>query len=184
MERASSGWAAFSSDNAIMEFDNAFAHRQAKTEPIDLPDQTVVHTMEAIKNAPKVLGGNTQAVIAHTDFEDAPCLIPSRFLCREKPSRRGEEKTIVQVEIVFRAPGKRVEKEREQPDAGIPRRASWPAVRACKRSVPGTRFLEEGRGKQGGSRGDLLGGVGSSMLKPPGDGFHKHRGHEVWHKLI
>ncbi len=73
MERASSGWAAFSPDNAIMEFDYAFAHRQAKTEPIDLPDQAVVHTMEALKDAPKVLGRNTQAVIAHTDFEDAPC---------------------------------------------------------------------------------------------------------------
>ncbi len=29
-----------------------------------------------------------------------------------------------------------------------------------------------------------LGGVGSPMLKPPGDGFHKQRGHQVWHKLI
>ncbi len=73
MERASSGWAAFSPDNTIMEFDNVFAQRQAKTETIDLPDQTVVHTMEAIKDAPKVLGRNTQAVITHTDFEDAPC---------------------------------------------------------------------------------------------------------------
>src|SRR6266851_7731141 len=73
MKRASSGWTAFSPDNTIMEFDNAFAHRQAKTEPIDLPDQAVGHTMEAIKDAPKVLGRNTQAVITHTDFEDAPC---------------------------------------------------------------------------------------------------------------
>ncbi len=72
MERASSGWAAFSPDNAIMEFDNVFAHRQAKTETIDLPDQAIVHTMEALKDAPKMLGRNTQAVITHTDFQDAP----------------------------------------------------------------------------------------------------------------
>ena len=73
MERASSGWAAFSPDNAIMEFDNAFAHRQAKAETIDLSDQAGIHTVEAIEDAPKLLGGNTQAMIAHTDFEDAPC---------------------------------------------------------------------------------------------------------------
>src|SRR6266487_1557871 len=59
-----------------------------------------------------------------------------------------------------------------------------PDVRACKRSLPGARFLEDCRGKQGAARGDLSGSVGPSLLKPPGDGFHKHRGHEVWHQLI
>src|SRR6266446_4399416 len=73
MEYASSCWAAFSPDHAIMEFDNAFANRQAKAETIDLPDQAGIYTVEAIEDAPKVLGGNTQAMIAHTDVEDAPC---------------------------------------------------------------------------------------------------------------
>jgi hypothetical protein len=72
MERASSGWAAFSPDNAIMELDNAFTQRQAKTETIDLPDQAIIHTIEAIKDALKVLGRNPQAVITHTDFEARP----------------------------------------------------------------------------------------------------------------
>src|SRR5215472_12561103 len=57
-------------------------------------------------------------------------------------------------------------------------------VRARKPRLPGARFLEECRGQQGGSRGDLSGGVGSPMLKPPGDGFHKQRRHQVWYKLI
>jgi len=55
---------------------------------------------------------------------------------------------------------------------------------AHKPSLPGAHLFEECRGKQGGFSGDLFGSVGSCMLKPPGDGFHKHRGHEVWHKLI
>src|SRR6266702_4247099 len=59
-----------------------------------------------------------------------------------------------------------------------------PDVLACKRSLPGACFLEECRGKQSAARGDLSGSVGSSLLKPPGDGFHKHRGYELWHKLI
>ena len=57
-------------------------------------------------------------------------------------------------------------------------------VDISKLSLPGARFLEECGGKQGTARGDLSGSVGSSVLKPPGDGFHKHRGHEVWHELI
>ena len=53
-----------------------------------------------------------------------------------------------------------------------------------KRSLPAARFLEKCRGKQGAARGDLFGSVGSSLLKPPADGFNKHCGDEVWHKLI
>ncbi len=84
---------------------------------------------------------------------------------------------------VSSAPEKRVEREREQPDAHK-KRAPWLDVRARKRSLPGARFLEECRGKQGAARGDLFGSIGFSLLKPPGDGFHKHCGHEVWYKLI
>ena len=59
-----------------------------------------------------------------------------------------------------------------------------PDALVSKRSLPGARFLEECGGKQRAARGDLFGSVGSCMLKPPGDGFHKHGGHEVWHKFI
>src|SRR5579859_1101262 len=59
-----------------------------------------------------------------------------------------------------------------------------PDVRARRPRLPGARFLEECGGKQGGSRGNLFRGVGSPMLKPPDVGFHKHRGHQNWHKLI
>ncbi len=62
--------------------------------------------------------------------EENKVWIPSRFLCSEKPSRRGEEKTIIQVEIVSRVPGKRVEREREQPDARRASRSHWLNVRA------------------------------------------------------
>ena len=44
--------------------------------------------------------------------------------------------------------------------------------------------LKRADGQQRAARGDLSWRVGSALLQPPGDGFHKQRGHEVWHKLI
>src|SRR6266702_5873992 len=46
MERASSGRAAFCPDHAFMEFDNAFANRQAKAEAIDLPRNSCCSSRE------------------------------------------------------------------------------------------------------------------------------------------
>jgi hypothetical protein len=47
------------------------------------------------------------------------------------------------------------------------------AVRMHARSSPAAGFLEERRGKPGGARSDLSGCVGSALLKPPCDRFHK-----------
>jgi hypothetical protein len=52
------------------------------------------------------------------------------------------------------------------------------------RSLPGARFLEECRGQQSGSRGDLFRSGGLPMLKPPSDGLYKHRRDKVWYKLV
>ena len=50
--------------------------------------------------------------------------------------------------------------------------------------MPGAGFLEECRCKQRGARSDLSRRVGSSLLQPPADRFHKQCGYEVGHKRI
>jgi hypothetical protein len=83
------------------------------------------------------------------------------------------------------APVKKFERRIERERMTLTRnKEPRPDIRARKPRLPGARFLEECGGKQGAARGDLFGSVGSCMLKPPGDDLNKHRGHEVWYKLV
>ena len=72
MERAASGRATLSPDQAIMELDDVLANREPQTKTIDLPRQSCIHPVEAVEDPVKMFSGNAQPIIADTDLHQLP----------------------------------------------------------------------------------------------------------------
>ena len=72
MERAASGRATLSPDQAIMELDDVLANGEPETKTIDLPRQSGIHAVEAVEDAVKVFLGNAQPMIADRDLHQLP----------------------------------------------------------------------------------------------------------------
>ena len=72
MERAASGRATLSPDQAIMELDDVLANREPQTKTIDLPRQSCIHAVEAVEDPVEMFSGNAQPIIADTDLHQLP----------------------------------------------------------------------------------------------------------------
>lgn len=74
MKRTSTGRATLGPDAALVQLNNAFADRQAKTKSIHLTGQAILHPVKALKDSLQVLRGNAHPVVTNTDLKDVVSL--------------------------------------------------------------------------------------------------------------
>jgi hypothetical protein len=98
--------------------------------------------------------------------------------CSREPNKIGREHQSRDA----RAGAVEQEEDAAHKQQGISARCS--SMQTIIESWPGARFLEECRGQQSGSCGDLFRRGGLPLLKPPGDSLYKHRRDKVWYKLV
>ncbi len=82
MHGAASARAALGPDQAMMELDDMLTNREPQAKSIDLSGQSRIHTVEALEDPLKLVGRNTQAVIAHTDIHHLSQLLSWQMQCR------------------------------------------------------------------------------------------------------